>query len=80
VSRSHSFPATPRLWFNPVLEPKAAKNRVHIDINMGDSAEMDRLITLGATAEREIRDDEGTLWWTIMADIEGNEFCAFPPK
>ena len=40
---------------------------------------MGRLLGLGARALREIRDDDGTLWWTIMADPEGNEFCAFPP-
>jgi hypothetical protein len=69
-----------RIWFNPVPEPKITKNRVHIDINMPDAAEMDRLLSLGARALREIRDEDGTLWWTIMADVEGNEFCAFPPK
>jgi len=69
-----------RIWFNPVPEPKVAKNRVHIDINMPDQAEMDRLLSLGATALEDIRDDDGTLFWTIMADPEGNEFCAFPAK
>jgi Glyoxalase-like domain len=69
-----------RIWFNGVPEPKVAKNRVHIDINIPDSAEMGRLVTLGARAIEEIRGEDGTLWWTIMADLEGNEFCAFPPK
>src|SRR5207245_10957454 len=40
---------------------------------------MDRLRRLGARPLREIRGDDGRLWWTIMADIEGNEFCAFRP-
>ena len=69
-----------RMWFNRVPEPKAGKNRLHIDINMPDGAEMDRLIALGASAVREIRGDDGVLWWTIMADPEGNEFFAFPPR
>ena len=69
-----------RIWFNKVPEPKVAKNRVHIDINLPDEAEMDRLHSLGARVLQEIRDDEGVLWWTIMADPEGNEFCAFPPR
>ena len=69
-----------RLWFNKVPEPKIAKNRVHIDINMPDDAEMERLQHLGARVLQEIRDEDGTLWWTIMADPEGNEFCAFPPR
>lgn len=69
-----------RLWFNKVPEPKVAKNRVHIDINMPDGAEMERLQQLGARPLREICGEDGALWWTIMADPEGNEFCAFPPK
>jgi hypothetical protein len=69
-----------RIWFNKVPEPKVVKNRVHIDINMPDSAEMDRLQQLGARVLREIHDDDGAVCWTIMADPEDNEFCAFPPR
>ncbi len=69
-----------RIWFNKVPEPKVAKNRVYIDIDMPDAVELDRLQGLGARVLREIRDDDGTLWWTVMADPEGNEFCAFPPR
>jgi hypothetical protein len=68
-----------RIWCNHVPEPKVMKNRVHIDINLPDAAEMERLQRLGARALREIRDAEGRLLWTIMADPEGNEFCAFLP-
>jgi predicted enzyme related to lactoylglutathione lyase len=68
-----------RIWFNRVPEPKFAKNRVHIDIDMPDSAEMDRLLRLGARVLRAIQAEDGTVAWTIMADPEGNEFCAFPP-
>lgn len=41
---------------------------------------MERLKELGAAQLREIRDADGTLQWTIMADPEGNEFCAFLPR
>jgi len=67
-----------RIWFNQVPEPKISKNRVHIDINMLDDGEMERLLRLGARVLREIHQEDGTLAWTIMADPEGNEFCAFP--
>jgi hypothetical protein len=70
---------SPRIWFSHVPEPKTVKNRVHLDINMPDTEEMDRLLLLGATPREEIRGEDGALWWTIMADPEGNEFCAFPP-
>ena len=69
-----------RLWFNKVPEPKVVKNRVHIDITLPDAAEMERLQRLGARVLQEIRDVAGQLRWTIMADPEGNEFCAFPPR
>jgi hypothetical protein len=68
-----------RIWFNAVPEPKVVKNRVHLDVNMPDAAELGRLIALGATPIQEIRGEDGRLHWMIMADPEGNEFCAFPP-
>ncbi|HEY8286939.1 MAG TPA: VOC family protein [Chloroflexota bacterium] len=70
-----------RIWCNRVPEPKVVKNRVHIDINLTDQEGIHHLERLGARVLREVRDeDDGALWWTIMGDPEGNEFCAFPPK
>jgi hypothetical protein len=54
-----------------VPEPKAAKHRVHLDVDVGD---LDGLIGLGATVLTEPGGDRS--WW-IMADPEGGEFCAF---
>lgn len=68
-----------RIWFSKVPEPKVVKNRVHIDITMPDEAERERLKRLGARLLQEICDAEGRVKWTIMADPEDNEFCAFPP-
>jgi hypothetical protein len=68
-----------RIWFNAVPEPKTVKNRVHLDVTMSDEAELGRLIARGATPLQEIRGEDGILHWSIMADPEGNEFCAFPP-
>ena len=72
-------PGGMRIWCNQVPESKVVKNRVHIDINMPDAAELERLQRLGARFLQEIRDAQGRLKWTIMADPEGNEFCAFLP-
>jgi hypothetical protein len=52
-----------------VPEPKTAKNRVHVDV-IGDAGE---IVERGATLLREFPR------WTVLADPEGNEFCAFPP-
>jgi len=68
------------ILFQKVPEPKVVKNRVHIDINIPDGAEMARLQRLGARVLQEIHDAEGRLRWTVMADPEGNEFCAFLPR
>lgn len=64
--------AGPRLAFHQVPESKTAKNRFHLDlITTGYEAELERLLSLGATALNTI--DNGARW-TTMADPEGNEF------
>jgi hypothetical protein len=69
----------PTIWFNRVPEGKVAKNRVHIDVNLTDEAEVDDLVARGATILRPLGSVPGEPW-LIMADPEGNEFCAFPPE
>jgi predicted enzyme related to lactoylglutathione lyase len=59
--------------FGPVPEPKTVKNRVHIDVGTND---VDALVAHGATILRTKGD--GGLGWTILADPDGNEFCAMP--
>ncbi len=63
----------PLIWINSVPESKTIKNRMHLDV-IGDTQE---LIALGATLVRA-RDEE--IRWDILADPEGNEFCAFTPE
>lgn len=71
----------PRLFFQRVPEPKTAKNRVHIDINVtqgsGDREEIaehvSRLVEAGATRLGEF--EELGSYWIVMQDPEGNEFC-----
>jgi len=68
--------AGPRIYFQRVPEPKASKNRLHLDLHVGQEryeAEADRLEQLGAR-RLWYSDDRGAKCWT-MADIEGNEFC-----
>jgi hypothetical protein len=61
--------------FGTVPEPKTAKNRVHWDVNL-TGADPGDLVASGA---RILREPDGTISWWIMADPEGNEFCAFKP-
>jgi len=57
-----------------VPEPKGAKNRVHWDVTVPAVAP---LVEAGAAVLRE-PDDE--IYWHVLADPEGNEFCAFTEK
>jgi hypothetical protein len=74
----------PRIFFQKVPEGKTAKNRVHLDVNVGADAkgdartarvrqEADRVEALGATRQREVA--ERGEFWIVMQDPEGNEFC-----
>jgi hypothetical protein len=64
----------PRLLFQQVPEPKAVKNRVHLDLGPHDEVvEVERLVRLGATRVEKVERDGGG--WTVMRDPEGNEFC-----
>jgi hypothetical protein len=60
--------------FVPVPEPKTVKNRIHWDVVTPD---VGALTAVGATVLRRPDDD---IAWTVMADPDGNEFCAFLPS
>ena len=67
--------AGPKLIFVPVDDPKAGKNRVHLDVNpkgCDQDAELERLRGLGAV---EVDVGQGEQTWIVLADPEGNEFC-----
>ena len=59
----------PTIWVNAVPEPKAAKNRVHLDVYANSPGD---LLRLGA----KLLADHGP--WAVLGDPEGNEFCVFP--
>jgi len=62
------------VWkFVVVEDPKTVKNRWHWDVVCED---VDALVAHGATVLRA-PDDE--VDWHVLADPEGNEFCAFLP-
>jgi Glyoxalase-like domain len=76
----------PRIYFQRVPEAKTVKNRVHLDLNISGGpgvpletrkqrvdAEVGRLLGLGATRLRVV--EERGEYWTVMQDLEGNEFC-----
>ena len=64
------------LWVNTVPEPKATKNRVHIDLH---TDAIETLVALGARPQPVQHDEDP---WTLLDDPEGNDLCAFvrPPE
>src|SRR5439155_16244041 len=65
----------PSLFLQVVPEPKAGKNRVHLDFGADAfDADLDRLVGLGATILNTSNTPSGSRS-AVMADPEGNEFC-----
>ncbi|MFC7405560.1 VOC family protein [Georgenia alba] len=76
----------PRLFFQKVPEPKAAKNRLHIDIRSAVGLEgaermealearCAELVALGASRAERFEPGGINAGWIVMRDPEGNEFC-----
>src|SRR3954467_3790006 len=65
----HPTGAAPRVLFQLVPEPKTVKNRVHLDVRVGEDAladEVARLTSRGATVLHEGR--QGPFRWVTLAD------------
>lgn len=68
----------PAVLFIRVPEPKAVKNRIHLDLNPDDQEkEVRRLEQLGAS---RVDIGQGDVTWVVLADPEGNEFCVLTPR
>jgi hypothetical protein len=79
----------PRIWFQEVPEPKAGKNRLHVDIRhtpgrdampyaerkVRVDAEVARLVALGATVAYVNAPEGANHYAQTLRDPEGNEFC-----
>ncbi|MFC5908040.1 VOC family protein [Streptacidiphilus monticola] len=78
----------PRIWFQQVPEPKAAKNRLHLDLKVGGgrdvpravrarrvTAKVERLTAAGATVLRVLDEPGMDHYAVVLQDPEGNEFC-----
>jgi hypothetical protein len=67
------------LTFGAVAEPKAGKNRVHLDLASesedAQHATAERLVAAGAR-----RLPSESFPWIVLADPEGNELCVLDPR
>ena len=73
------LPGSPAIMLLAVPEAKQVKNRVHLDLRLGEGAEdpdwqgeLERILALGATQVSEHR--EHGVHWVCLKDPEGNEF------
>lgn len=69
----------PRTLFQLVPEAKSVKNRVHLDLRIGDDgleSTVARLTAAGASVLHQ--SSQGRHVWYTLADPEGNEFCVSP--
>jgi hypothetical protein len=65
-----------RILFQLVPEPKAVKNRAHLDIRVDPDDMKDRVDALVARGARVLHTgQQGPHTWTTLSDPEGNEFC-----
>lgn len=73
---AQSEDARPRLYLQKVPEPRVGKNRLHLDLDVGDGdlePALARAESLGARRVEAFMDD-GYGWW-VLEDPEGNLFC-----
>jgi predicted enzyme related to lactoylglutathione lyase len=68
--------SSPMVYFQRVPEPKAVKNRLHLDLRTPEpEALIGRLQSLGARRLGDPHHGRTCKWWQVMADPAGNEFC-----
>lgn len=76
VDSARGRPENELLWVVPTDEPRHVKTRVHLDLRL-DSDRPEELLAAGAQVLREPGAEPGDPWF-VLADPEGNAFCAFP--
>ncbi|MFC5216724.1 VOC family protein [Streptomyces coerulescens] len=66
----------------PVPEAKTAtKNRVHLDLAASSAAHQTELVAhLRDLGAKPVDVGQGDVPWTVLADLEGNEFCVLEPR
>jgi catechol 2,3-dioxygenase-like lactoylglutathione lyase family enzyme len=77
----HPSGAGPYLAFGRGDEPKAAKNRVHLDVAPAAGEDHDAAVAALVEAGATPRDiGQGDTSWVVLADPGGNELCVLTPR
>jgi len=72
-------PGGPIIGFQQVPEGKVVKNRLHLELRVGDLDHSARKVMSLGGEELATHDERGRRW-KVMADPEGNEFCLTIPS
>lgn len=70
----------PRVLFQLVPEAKTVKNRMHLDVRVGEADDVDVVVEkLTARGARFLHHGrQGPHTWATLTDPQGNEFCVSP--
>ena len=64
----------PAFWFQQMEEPRAQRNRIHIDVTVSHDVAESRIAAALAAGGTLVSDRAARAFW-ILADPEGNEAC-----
>jgi Glyoxalase-like domain len=71
----------PYLELLPSADPKAGKNRIHLDVApYQDEDHAAAVLTLTEAGAVRLDLGQGDVPWTVLADPEGSEFCVLSPR
>ncbi|GAB2573384.1 VOC family protein [Microlunatus antarcticus] len=66
------------MFFQPRSGPRPERTSMHLDLTVpwgSRTAEVDRLVLLGATWRWDVLDEYPHVQWSTLSDPEGNLFC-----
>lgn len=64
----------PSVWFQQLDEPRAVRNRIHLDVTVAHDEAESRVAGALAAGGRLVSDAHAPAWW-VLADADGNEAC-----
>ncbi len=77
-------PSAPTILLMATSDPKAHKNRVHMDLCPVDGTQEEEVSRLEGLGARRVDIGQGDVAWVVMEDPVGNEFCVMrtvlPPE
>jgi 4a-hydroxytetrahydrobiopterin dehydratase len=64
----------PPVWFQQMDEPRAERDRFHIDVSVAHDSAEQRVADALAAGGTLVTDEHARSWW-VLADADGNEAC-----